>query len=168
MRRALLQAARWSLRNAPAKVRRELVERWYRLGKSLVCSQQWIESMQHVNVNLFSQYKFYFLYCKLFFPKYFSIFLLWNILLSNFVYVTIFCVVPRITTLMSVSGGSDLYLFRRQMEKTRSVREELDGRVFVYRKRRHFSFINIMIKALFPICTFIWRVNIYVSRQGKV
>ena len=25
-----------------------------------------------------------------------------------------------------------------------------------------------MIKVLFPICTLIWRVNTYVSRQGKV
>ena len=31
-----------------------------------------------------------------------------------------------------------------------------------------FSFVNIMIKVFFPICTLIWRVNIYVSRQGKV
>ena len=28
--------------------------------------------------------------------------------------------------------------------------------------------INNMIKVLFPICTLIWRVNNYVSRQGKV
>ena len=31
-----------------------------------------------------------------------------------------------------------------------------------------FSFVNNMIKVLFPICTLIWRVNNYVSRQGKV
>ena len=30
------------------------------------------------------------------------------------------------------------------------------------------SFVNNMIKVLFPICTLIWRVNKYVSRQGKV
>ena len=28
--------------------------------------------------------------------------------------------------------------------------------------------INDMIKVLFPICTLIWRVSNYVSRQGKV
>ena len=33
---AVLQAATWSLRKAPAKVRHELVETWIRLGKSLV------------------------------------------------------------------------------------------------------------------------------------
>ena len=31
-----------------------------------------------------------------------------------------------------------------------------------------FSLIYKMIKVLFPICTLIWRVNNYVSRQGKV
>ena len=32
-----------------------------------------------------------------------------------------------------------------------------------------FSFLkNNMIKVLFPLCTLIWRVNNYVSRQGKV
>ena len=31
-----------------------------------------------------------------------------------------------------------------------------------------FSFVNNMIKVLFPICTLIWRVNNYVSRQGKL
>ena len=31
-----------------------------------------------------------------------------------------------------------------------------------------FSFVINMIKVLFPICTLIWRVNKYVSRQGKV
>ena len=55
------------------------------------------------------------------------------------------------------------------MEKTRSVREEIDGKVFISRQSRHlFSLINNMIKVLFPICTLIWRVNNYVSRQGKV
>ena len=31
-----------------------------------------------------------------------------------------------------------------------------------------FSLVSNMIKVLFPICTLIWRVNNYVSRQGKV
>ena len=36
----------------------------------------------------------------------------------------------------------DVY-FRRKMEKTRSVREEMDGRAFIFRERRHFSFDNL-------------------------
>ena len=61
------------------------------------------------------------------------------------------------------------YFFCRKMEKTRSVREEMDGKVFISRQSRHlFPFINNMIKVLFFICTLIWRVDNYVSRQGKV
>ena len=62
-----------------------------------------------------------------------------------------------------------LYFSCRKMEKTRSEREEMDGRVLISRQSRHpFPLINKMIKVLFPICTLIWRVNNYVSRQGKV
>ena len=53
------------------------------------------------------------------------------------------------------------------MEKTRSMKEEMDGDVFNYRQSRHFSFLDIMIKMLFPICTLNWRVINYVSHQGK-
>ena len=72
-----------------------------------------------------------------------------------------------ITTLMSISDGLDLYFFRRQMEKTRSVEEKMDGEVFISRQKGHFPFIDNMIKVRFPFCSLIWRVNIYVSRQGK-
>ena len=54
------------------------------------------------------------------------------------------------------------------MEETRSMEEEMDGEVFISRQIRHDSFMDIMIKVLFPICTLIWRVNNYVYRQGKV
>ena len=86
-----------------------------------------------------------------------------------FVYVFIFCVGAGITTLMSISDGSECTFFCRKMGKTRSVKEEMHGRVFISRQSRHlFPLINNMIKVLFPICTLIWRVNNYVSRQGKV
>ena len=47
------------------------------------------------------------------------------------------------------------------------VKEEMDGEMFISRQRWNFSFIDNMIKVLFPICTLNWRVNIYVSCQGK-
>ena len=53
------------------------------------------------------------------------------------------------------------------MEKTRSVKEEMEGNVFISRQSRHISFVIIMIKVLFLLCTFTWRVNNYVSHQGK-
>ena len=73
-----------------------------------------------------------------------------------------------ITTLMSISDGLDPCFFRRKMEKTWSMKEELDGEVFVSRQSRQFSFIvNNMIKVIFPICTLNWRVNNYVYHQEK-
>ena len=60
-------------------------------------------------------------------------------------------------------------LFLSKDGKSWSVREEMDGRVFISRQSRQlFPLINNMIKVLFPICTLIWRANNYVSRQGKV
>ena len=53
------------------------------------------------------------------------------------------------------------------MEKRRSVKEEMNGNVFISRQSRSFSFIDNMIKVLSPICTLNWHVNNYVSRQGK-
>ena len=68
-----------------------------------------------------------------------------------FVYVTIYCVGPGISTFISISDWSDLYIFRRKMEKTRSVKEEMEGKLFISRQSRHISFVIIMIKVLFPI-----------------
>ena len=82
-------------------------------------------------------------------------------------FVNIFRVGAGITTLMSVSDGLDPYFFCRKMGKTRSMKEEMDGEVFISHQSRHFSFLDNMIKVLFPICTLNWRVNNHVSRQGK-
>ena len=85
-----------------------------------------------------------------------------------FVYVIIYFVGAGKTTLMSISDGSDRTFACRNMGKTRSVREEMDGKVFISRQSRHpFSLINIMIKVLFPICTLIWHVNSYVFPPRK-
>ena len=53
------------------------------------------------------------------------------------------------------------------MEKTQSVKEEIDGEVFISHQSWHFSSADKMIKVLFPICTLIWRVNNYVPSQGR-
>ena len=68
----------------------------------------------------------------------------------SFVYVIIFCVGAGISTLISISDWSDPYIFRRKMEKTRSVKEEMEGNVFISRQSRHNFFVIIMIKVLFP------------------
>ena len=53
------------------------------------------------------------------------------------------------------------------MEKTSSLKEEMDGEVFNSRQTRHLSFRDNMILKLFPKCTLNWGVHNYVSRQGK-
>ena len=68
---------------------------------------------------------------------------------------------------MSISDRLDPYTFRRKMEKTRSVKEETEEKLFISRQSRHISFVIIMIKVLSLLCTFTWLVNNYVSRQGK-
>ena len=69
---------------------------------------------------------------------------------------------------MSVFDGMEPYFFRPNMENTRSMKEEMDGEVFISRQSWHYPFVDNMIKVIFPICTFIWRVNNYVTSQGKV
>ena len=101
---------------------------------------------------------------------YFCIFLLW-IILRYFVYVIICCVGLGITILMSIFDGLDPHFFRQKMEKSRSMKEEMDGEVFISfhsRQSPHYPFIVNAVKVLFPNCTLIWRVISYVSRQGEV
>ena len=40
-------------------------------------------------------------------------------------------------------------------------------KLFISRQSRHSVFDVSTMLVLFPICTLIWRVNIYVSRQGE-
>ena len=54
----------------------------------------------------------------------------------------IYCVGGGITTLVSISDGSDPYFFCPEMEKTRSVKEAMDGKVFISCQSWHLSFDN--------------------------
>ena len=67
---------------------------------------------------------------------------------------------------MSIYDGLDLYFFSLKMGKAQSMKKEMDGEVFISRQSRQF-FIDNTIKVLPPICTLNWRVNNFVSRQGK-
>ena len=73
----------------------------------------------------------------------------------------------ELTTLLFTSDRMVPYFFCRKMEKTRSRNGEKDGEVYLFRQSRRFRFIHNMIKVLSPICTFIWRVSNYASRQVK-
>ena len=57
--------------------------------------------------------------------------------------------------------------FCRKIKKSPSMKEEMDGEVYISRQSRHLSFIDDMIEILFPNFTFKWSVNNYVSCQGK-
>ena len=59
------------------------------------------------------------------------------------------------------------YLFLSKYGKD-AVRDGKNGRKGVYFSPESASFplINNLIEVFFPICTMIWRVNNYVSRQG--
>ena len=76
-------------------------------------------------------------------------------------------IILPLNVLMSISVGLGPSIFCRQMEKTRLMREEMDGNVFIYHQSWHSHFDFLVICILFPICTLTWRLNNYVSREGK-
>ena len=112
------------------------------------------------------------------FYEYFSVFYLvlvqFSILSSygksfwSFVYVIIYCVGAGISTLISISYWSDPYFFRRKMEKTWSVKEEIEGKLFISRQSRHISFVIIMIKVLFPTFSLLGVLTIMFPAKEKV
>ena len=74
-----------------------------------------------------------------------------------------------IDTLMSISDGLGPSIFCRKMEKTRPMREEMDGMVVYFPPESALlPLILYLSTVLFPICTLTQRVNNYVSRQEKV
>ena len=68
---------------------------------------------------------------------------------------------------MSIFDELGVYFFRRKMKKTRPVKGDMNGKVFISRQSWHFFYVNSMIKVLSLICTLTWRVNNYVSHQEK-
>ena len=103
----------------------------------------------------------------------------------NFVYFSVhFSWIPLMENLFDLflcyllcRGGNNYYdavfwrnapvLFLSKGGKN-AVHEARNGRIGIYRQSQHFSFIDNLIEVLFPICTLTWRVDNYVSRQGKV
>ena len=68
---------------------------------------------------------------------------------------------------MSHFDGLGPYIFDGKMEDTQPKREEEDEKLFICRQRRQFSFIDDMNKVIFLSSSLNWRLNIYVSHQGK-
>ena len=63
--------------------------------------------------------------------------------------------------------GPCFFLSKEGKDAVREGRNERKG-VYFPPESASFPLINIMIKVLFHFCTLTWRVNHYVSRQGKV
>ena len=144
-----------------AKKRPELVEMWNGLGIKPSLFQTVVLNNVACNHESFSIINFIFLYFRLFFLLYYS-----NYSLYGKIFVFIYCVGAGITTLMSISHGSDRTFFLSKDGKD-AVREGRSGQKGVYfpPESACFPLVNNMIKVLFPICTLIWRVNNYVYRQ---
>ena len=60
-----------------------------------------------------------------------------------------------------------LVIFSFEKWKIRDLLKKKWTEMCFSRQRRHFSFIDIIVKVLFAICTLNYRVKIFVSRQGK-
>ena len=70
---------------------------------------------------------------------------------------------------MSISDGLGPSIFCRKMEKAHPMMEEMDGRVVYFQPESAYSDFDVLIsEQLFTICTSLWRVNNYVSRQENV
>ena len=55
-----------------------------------------------------------------------------------------------VSTLMPVFDEKGQYILCRKMESIRPILNEMDGKVFVPRQNRLFSFVRIVIKVPFP------------------
>ena len=95
---------------------------------------QYVATCKH---ELFSIHINFISFISMFFFQRFLLFSPYGKCISSFVSVFFYCVGAGITTLMSISDGSDPYFCRRKMENTRSVKEEMDGEMFISRQSRH-------------------------------
>ena len=160
----MLQAATYLPRNAPAKVRPELVETWNGLGNTPSLFQTVVLIDAACNHESFYILNLVSPYFRLFFHLYYSIY-------SS--YGNIFDLLFMFLFLWRRGNNHFDVHFRRigpyfflSKDGKEAVREGRNGRKGVYFPPESASFplLNYMIKVLFPISTLIWRVNNYVSR----
>ena len=81
--------------------------------------------------------------------------------------LNIYCVGTGISTFISISDWSDPYIFRRKMEKTRSVKDEMEGKTFIPRQNWNISFVIIIIKVPFPTLYLYLECKQLCFRSGK-
>ena len=116
-------------------MRPELVETWNGLGNTPSLIQTVLLIVAAYNHESFYIINLIFPYLRIFFHLYYSIHSLYGNIFDLFLYY----VGAGITTLMSISDGSDHTFFLSKDGKD-AVREgKMDGRVFISRQSRHLS-----------------------------
>ena len=111
------------------------------------------------------------------FYEYFSLFhsvLLHILILPSYeiffwpvVNVIIYCVGAGISTLVSFSDGLDPYIFRGKLEKMRSLNKKWIERCLFPARVGIFLLYLLRLKYVSLLSTLTWRVNIFLSCQGK-
>ena len=69
--------------------------------------------------------------------------------------------------LISIRDGIGPSIFCQKMEMTSPMSEDLDGKGVCFTPESAFPLQLLIFQALLPIWTLTWRINSYVSRQGK-
>ena len=149
-------------------MRPELVETCNRLGNTTNLFQTVVLIDAACNHESFYIIKLIFPYFKLFFQVLYSIYSPYGNIF-DLLFMFLFIVSARSNHFDVHFRRIGPYFFLSKDGKD-PVREGRNGRRGLYFPPESASFplINNMIKVLFPTCTLIWRVNNYVSRQGKV
>ena len=73
----------------------------------------------------------------------------------------------KMSTMISISNGLGPSIFYQNMNWMLCMRENLDGKGFSSRQRRHSCFNVVITKVFSPISTFTSCVNNYASGQGR-
>ena len=96
-------------------------------------------------------------------------FIIWFPIMENssiFLFILVFLVGARKSTLMSISNRSGPYIFHQKMEKTRLKSGKIYYRMFLSNQSWHLSFIFNLFQNFLPVCTLTWHLNNYVSHHG--
>ena len=147
------------MRNQPALTRNGL-------KKAKFCSKselnRCINIPKHVNMIFYDYFSVFYLS-----SVHFSIPSSYGKSFGSFVYVIIYCVGEGISTLISISDWSDPYILRRKMQKTQSVKEKIDGKMFISARVGILLLHLLRLKYFSLLCTVTWRVNSFVFHQGN-
>ena len=111
--------------------------------------------------------------CFFYFISMFSLFWCWDrkysfFLIMEWSKICVFSTVGAgISALISIFDGLGPSIFRQKMGRTRILRNKMNGKGVYLPPESAFFIWCLMMKILFLICFWTWRVNNYVSRQWQ-